>query len=98
MIRAAALAAVIVLAVAAPAVAYPTCLGGSGGVKFKLDLKFGEVTTQDQAQFDIMVARRNGIDAETAERTWLGCVKTTRRVNGKWVTEYYDPDTWQQVE
>jgi hypothetical protein len=48
--------------------------------------------------FLLLQARSRGINADTAERTWLDCVKITRRENGRWVTEYYDPRTWRLVE
>jgi hypothetical protein len=46
----------------------------------------------------LLRARSHGIDAETAERTHLDCIKITRRDNGRWVTEYYDTHSWELVE
>jgi hypothetical protein len=102
MIRAAALA-LILAAGATPALADPNCLGGGGGGGIRLHLGLGfeagndDFTEQDQMDFDVLTLRSYGIDAETAERTWLGCIKVTRREGGRWVTEYYDPDTMSQV-
>lgn len=86
-------------ALATPALADPNCLtGGSPGLHVSLGVNFGgEFTEADQMEFDRIRARQHGIDAETAERTWLGCLKVTSRdADGNWVTEYYDPDTFEK--
>ena len=98
MFRPVVLAAVLAL-LATPALADPNCLtGGSPGLDVSLGFSFGgRITEADQMEFDRIRARRHGIDAETAERTWLGCLKVTRRdASGNWVTEYYDPDTFEK--
>lgn len=91
--------ALILAAGASPALADPNCLGGgNSGVHVSLGASVGGgYTAQEQAVFDQMEARRHGINADSAERTWLGCIKITRRDElGRWVTEYYDPDNFEQ--
>lgn len=85
----------LTLAAAGPALAYPNCLTG-GGVSVEIGI--GDFSEQDRMEFDLLQARRHGIDAETAERTWLDCVKITRIEDGRWITEYYDPRTWELVQ
>jgi hypothetical protein len=97
MIRTALAAALLVLG-AGPALAYPNCLmSGGPGLHVEFGIGTGNFTEQDRMDFDLMEARRHGIDAETAERTHLDCVKITRIEGGRWVTEYYDPKTWDLV-
>ena len=80
---------------ASPALADPNCLGGgAAGVHVSIGVGIGEYTEQEQAMFDRMRLRQEGIDADTVERTWLGCLKVTSRdASGSWTTDYYDPDT-----
>jgi hypothetical protein len=98
MIRLAAFA-VLFAAAASPALAYPNCLNSSNGARLHVEFGIGtgNFTEQDQMDFDLMQARAHGIDAETAERTHLDCVKITRIEDGRWVTEYYDPRSWDFV-
>jgi hypothetical protein len=90
-------AAVMAAGLATPALADPNCLNdGAPGLRVHVGINTGNITEQDQMDFDVLNARRHGIDADTAERTWLGCLKITRRAaGGGWVTEYYDPDTFR---
>ncbi|MHB1103370.1 MAG: hypothetical protein ACYC0C_11485 [Devosia sp.] len=93
------LAAAVLAFVATPALADPNCLGGgSSGLHFSYGVRIGDDFTEaEQMQFDKMRLRQQGIDADTAERTWLGCLKVTSRdANGSWTTDYYDPDTFEQ--
>jgi hypothetical protein len=87
--------AVLFATAASPALAYPNCLNSSSA---RLHVEFGfgtgDLSEADRNEFDLIQARRHGIDAETAERTWLDCVLITRREGGRWVTEYYDPRSW----
>ena len=94
MLRPLALAG-LVAALATPALADPNCLTTGGpGLHVEFGIRVGgEYTEAEQAQFDKMRLRRAGIDADTVERTWLGCFKVTRRMAGRWITEYYDPKT-----
>lgn len=90
------IAAALLCAGVSPALADPSCLGSDNrGFSVSGRFAIGKISEADQAQFDIMEARRHGIDAATAERTWLECIKITRREDGRWVTEYYDPRTWE---
>lgn len=93
------LVAAILVAVAAsvsPALADPNCLGGGEpGVHISFSVGIGGAyTTDEQEVFDKMRLRKNGIKADTVERTWLGCWKVTSRdEQGHWVTDYIDPRT-----
>ena len=96
MIRLAAIASMLVLTTA-PALADPNCLmSGGPGLRVSIGIGTGTFSERERAEFDVMRLRRHGIDADTAERTWLGCIKVTRREAGRWVTEYYDPQTLEQ--
>lgn len=92
------LALLIAWAGASPALADPNCLGGGApGIRVSIGVGIGEYTEAEQAQFDKMALRQQGIDADTVERTWLGCLKVTSRDgNGSWTTDYYDPDTFER--
>ncbi|HQZ12161.1 MAG TPA: hypothetical protein PK286_04680 [Devosia sp.] len=87
--------AALLAATATPVLADPNCQTGGGGANFRFEVGIGKFTEKDQMEFDLIRARRAGINAETAERTWLGCLKITRRGPNGWITEYYDPDTFQ---
>jgi hypothetical protein len=88
--------AAVLAATVTPVLADPNCHSGSGA-SFRVETGFriGEFTEQEQMDLDVIRARRAGINAETAERTWLGCLKITRRGPNGWITEYYDPDTFE---
>ena len=97
MIRVTAFALVLALG-AGPALAYPNCtMTGGPGLRVEIGIGFGKFTEAEQNEFYLMQARRHGIDADTAEKTWLDCVKITRFEGGRWVTEYYDPKSWDLV-
>ena len=86
-------------ALTTPALAYPNCLGGGGGASMHVTIGVGVgggYTEAEQETFDKMALRQRGIDADTVERTHLGCMKITRFEGGSWTTEYYDPDTFEQ--
>jgi hypothetical protein len=75
------------------------CLNrGDAGLRIEFGVSTGEFSEQDDLDFLLLQARSHGIDADTAERTHLDCIKITRRDNGRWVTEYYDPRSWELVE
>ena len=98
MTRTAPLATLLALAVGlwtAPALASPNCLmSGGSGVQFSIQIGHGKFTKSELEQFDKMRLRQAGIDADRVQRTWLECLKVTRRDGqGHWVTEYYDPQT-----
>lgn len=90
-----ALIALFALALVSPAAAEPNCLAGGGpGLQISMGASVGGPYTQEeQAVFDKMKLRQAGIDADTVERSWLGCMKVTRFEGGRWATEYYDPRT-----
>ena len=96
--RVTAFAILLAAVITSPALADPNCLGGgSPGLHISFGVGIGEYTEEEQAQFDKMHLRQQGIDAETVERTWLGCLKVTSRdFNGHWTTDYYDPQTFER--
>ncbi len=89
----------LIACLATPALAYPNCLmSGGPGLRIEFGVQVGgDYTEAEQAQFDKMRLRQAGINADTVERTHLGCFKVTRIVGGGWVTEYYDPATLDLV-
>lgn len=95
-----ALILLLVAALATPAAAasYPNCRGGGApGLSVHIGVSVGGEFSEDELEdFDRMRLRRAGIDADTVDRTFLGCLKVTRFEQGRWVTEYYNPDTLQQ--
>ena len=96
MIRSLAAAAVLAL-VATPAFADPNCLmSGGPGLRISGQIGIGEFSESDIAEFDKMRLRQAGIDADSVERTWLGCLKVTSRDSGGWNTDYYDPQTFER--
>lgn len=90
------LVALLLAAVASPAAAASAsnCLAPvSPGLQIHVEIGFGpERSKKDQEVFDKMRLRQAGVDADSVERTWLGCLKVQRFENGRWVTEYYHPD------
>lgn len=92
------LTALMVTGSASPALADPNCLGGGEpGIHVTIGIGIGEYTETEQEQFDKMHLRQQGIDADTVERTYLGCLKVTSRdSNGHWTTDYYDPETFER--
>jgi hypothetical protein len=92
------LAAAAFAAFATPALAYPNCLDNDGpGLKIKIGVSVGGAYTREEQEiFDKMELRQHGIDADTVERTHLGCMKITRFEGGSWTTEYYDPETFEE--
>lgn len=92
------LAVLLIAGLASPAVANPNCLGGgSSGLNVSVGVSVGgKYTEAEQAQFDKMRLRQAGVDVDTVERTWLGCLKTTTFEGGRWRTEYYDPGNLTQ--
>lgn len=92
------LTALLAASSASSALADPNCLGGeTPGIHVSIGIGIGEYTEAEQAEFDRMHLRQQGIDAETVERTWLGCLKVTSRDgNGSWTTNYYDAETFER--
>jgi hypothetical protein len=89
----------ILATLSGPALADPNCLQSGGpGLRIELGVGVGHFSEQDRMDFLVLEARRRGIDAVTAEKTWLDCIKVTRRGGSGWVTEYYDPYTWDLVQ
>ena len=91
-----ALALLLAAASVSPALADPNCLGGGEpGVHISFGVSIGGPYTKDEQEvFENMRLRNNGSDADSVERTWLGCWKVTSRdERGHWVTDYYDPRT-----
>jgi hypothetical protein len=92
------IAAVAFAGLATPALAAPNCLDNDGpGLKITIGVSVGGGYTEaEQEMFDKMELRKQGIDADTVERTSMGCMKITRFEAGRWTTEYYDPKTFEQ--
>jgi hypothetical protein len=78
-----------------PALAAPSCIGSGGTFPIGADDVPSETLQIEQ---DLANLRTRGIEALTAERTSLECIRITRREDGVLVTEYYDPSSFKQVE
>jgi hypothetical protein len=91
------LALLVVLLSAAPALAYPNCLASGGYLEFRFSVG-EEWTEDDENEYLLDLVHDHGIYADTAERSWLDCIKITRLERGGWVTEYLDPYTFEVVE
>src|SRR5688572_10510832 len=98
MIRPLLTALPLLVALTLPAAASPNCKGGDGpGITVHIGVSVGTPFTEDEQEvIDKMRLRQAGIDADTVDRTWHDCLKVTRFENGRWVTEYYDPDTFER--
>ena len=80
---------------ATPAAAVPSCLGSGGTYPIGENDLPSETLQVEQ---DIENLRTRGIRALTAVRTGFECIEITRRVEGRVVTEYYDPSSFKRVE
>lgn len=91
-----------------PALARPNC--DLNGNLPGLTIEFGFSTGGDDSDnnsdgddFDSDLAtielRKRGVDPRSVSRASDGCVEAfVQRPDGSWVSEYYDPDTWEQVD
>jgi hypothetical protein len=99
MLRSAVLAATIVGLGSAPALAL-SCYGAGSrpSVSFGIEFRFGDITEQDEANFDLMRLRRVGVDATSVEY-WNGCIRAwVRSDNGVGEhMEFYHPRTLERV-
>ena len=92
-------ATLILIVVASPAFAV-SCNGGtSPGFTLGLQFRFGDVTEHDEANFDAMRQRHNGVDVSSVEY-WGGCIRAwVRNKDGRGEhMEFYDPRTLRRVD
>lgn len=89
------------LALASPAAAVSFCDDhtSNAGVTFSMGFHVGAPYTEaEQATFDQMALRRQGIDATRVER-WNGCLRAwVRRSDGTESMEFYDPNTLRRLD
>lgn len=106
MLRPLALAAVAAtLFAASPAMARENCnLNGTRpGLTVEFGFSIGGKTGGDGDSFDQdvvkMELRRRGVDARSVSLASDGCVEAfVQYPDGSWHSDYYDPDTWEQVD
>lgn len=70
---------------------------------FSVTTKNGKVTLGDSDDFDPTIAkielRKRGVDARSVSLASDGCVEAfVQYPDGSWHSDYYDPDTWEQVD
>ena len=93
------------LFVAGPAMARENCnLNGSRpGLTVEFGVSIGGRSGGDGDSFDQdvvkMELRRRGVDARSVSLASDGCVEAfVQYPDGSWHSDYYDPDTWEQVD
>lgn len=99
MLRGLAIAAMLA-APATPALALScNSTDGGAGLRFTLGFTFGNITERDEAEFDLIRLRREGVDA-TAVEYWNGCIRAwVRNPDGVGEhMEFYHPDTLRRVD
>jgi hypothetical protein len=95
------------LFVAGPAMARENC--NLNGTRTGLTVEFGVSIggrnggDGDSASFDHdvvkMELRKRGVDARSVSLASDGCVEAfVQYPDGTWHSDYYDPDTWEQVD
>ena len=96
---------IIGLAAATPALARENCdLNGTRpGLTVTFGFSLGGKTGGDGDSFDQdvvkMELRRRGVDARSVSMASDGCVEAfVQYPDGSWHSDYYDPDTWEQVD
>ena len=84
---------ILLLPFGAAEAAQPDCEDYGPGVHFSFKVQVGEpYTEQEQAVFDKMHLRQNGIIARDTKRTAKGCIEAwVPDGQGGFDTEYYDP-------
>jgi hypothetical protein len=97
----AALAATLLLAT--PAMARENCdLNGTRpGLTVEFGFSIGGKTGGDSFDHDIakMELKKRGVIARSVSMASDGCVEAfVQYPDGSWHSDYYDPDTWEQVD
>lgn len=109
MLRPLALAAVAAsLFIAGPALARENCDLNDNlpGLKIEFGFSVGGIDGRDGYNsdgFDQDIAklelRKRGVDARSVSMASDGCVEAfVQYPDGTWHSDYYDPDTWEQVD
>lgn len=93
------------LAATTPALARENCdlNGVRPGLKIEFGFSFGGKKGGDGDSFDQdivkMELRKRGVDARSVSMASDGCVEAfVQYPDGSWHSDYYDPDTWEQVD
>jgi hypothetical protein len=73
--------------------------GRDPGLAIGFEFRFGDITEQDEADFDLMRLRRIGVDATSVEY-WNGCIRAwVRNEDGPGEhMEFYHPSTLRRVD
>lgn len=104
MLRSLTLAAVIAtLFATGPAMARENCDLNDNlpGLKIEFGFSIGGKSGGDSFDQDIakMELRKRGVDARSVSMASDGCVEAfVQYPDGTWHSDYYDPDTWEQVD
>jgi hypothetical protein len=88
-------AALLLCAVATPALAVPFCPGPRGG-GVVLGFEVGKLGESERARFYEQRLRARGIDASDT-RLWGGCIQTFVTENGHFTMRFYDPWTLEEI-
>ncbi|KQW80065.1 hypothetical protein ASC89_08120 [Devosia sp. Root413D1] len=90
---------------AGPAMARENCNLNDNlpGLKIEFGFSVGGKSGGDGDSFDQEVVkmelRRRGVDARSVSLASDGCVEAfVQYPDGTWHSDYYDPDTWEQVD
>lgn len=99
---------IIGLAAATPALARENCdLNDTmPGLNIEFGISIGGINNDgysDGDDFDQDIAklelRKRGVDARSVSMASDGCVEAfVQYPDGSWHSDYYDPDTWEQVD
>ena len=104
MLRPLALAVVVAtLFAAAPAMARENCdmNGTRPGLTVEFGISIGGKKGGDSFDHDIamMELRKRGVIARSVSKASDGCIEAfVQYPDGSWHSDYYDPDTWEQVD
>ena len=90
--------ALVAVLTSSPALAAPDCEDNRPGLHISFGFSIGRFTDEEQATFDKMHLRQNGIIARDVKRTDKGCIAAwVPDGQGGFSTEYYNPRTFQLV-
>lgn len=103
MLRPLPLIAVVLGLAASPALARENCDLNDNRPGLKIEFGFSIGGKSGGDSFDPEIAkielRKRGVDARSVSMASDGCVEAfVQYPDGSWHSDYYDPDTWEQVD
>lgn len=98
MIRIAAFMAFVLVLTGAAQASGLSCLDRRPGVSFSFGIAIGDdFTESEKNDFNVMMLRRMGVDASSAEM-WDGCIRAyVRKPGGGEEMQFFHPDTYERV-